>query len=76
MTGVPLGWPIGDWWPGYAYQPVQQAEEGPAQPQILIIHTDGQGRTQTAEAAADFSYVKGCHAIPNGYHCDLPDESH
>jgi hypothetical protein len=75
-NGIPVGWPIGDWWPGYGYQPVQQTDEGPAQPEIFIIHTDGQGRTETAEAAADLSYVKGCHAVPNGYHCDLPDEGH
>jgi hypothetical protein len=24
----------------------------------------------TAEAAPDYGYVQGCHAIPNGYHCD------
>lgn len=75
QNGIPLGWPVGGWWPGYGYPPVQQAE-APAQPEIFIIHTDGQGRTQTAEAAPDFSYVKGCHAVPNGYHCDLPDEDH
>jgi hypothetical protein len=76
QNGIPLSWPIGGWWPGYGYPPVQLAEEAPAQPQIFIIHTDGQGRTQTAEAAPDLSYVKGCHAVPNGYHCDLPDEDH
>jgi hypothetical protein len=76
QNGIPLGWPVGNWWPGYGYSADQQPVEGPAQPEIFIIHTDGQGRTQTAEAAADFSYVKGCHAIPNGYHCDLPDEDH
>lgn len=75
------GWPWGgwgwgdDWWPnsGYAYQPVQQAL-GP--PQVIVIHADDQGRMQTADAAPDVSYVKGCHAIPNGYHCDLPSERH
>lgn len=76
QSGIPLGWPIGNWWPGYGYSTVQQTAEGPPEPEIYIIHTDGQGRTQTAEAAADLSYVKGCHAIPNGYHCDLPDEDH
>jgi len=66
------GWGWGDdWWPGsgYAYQPVQQA---PVPPQVIVIHADDQGRMQTA----DVSYVEGCRAIPNGYHCDLPSESH
>lgn len=38
-----LGWSIGDWWP-YAYQPVQQAEEPPAPPEIININIDSQGR--------------------------------
>ena len=70
------GWPVGDWtggcdWTGgyygYANPPVQQA---PSPPQVIVINTDGQSRMQTAEAPADYSYVKGCHVIPNGYHCD------
>jgi hypothetical protein len=71
-----FGWPIGDWdWGGgYAYP---QAQAAPAQPQVIVINTDGQGRMQTADASdppVDVSYLKGCHAIPNGYHCDLPNE--
>jgi hypothetical protein len=23
-------------------------------------------------APRDYSYVSGCRAIPNGYHCDIP----
>jgi hypothetical protein len=65
------GWPVGDWWPGeYAYQPVQQAQDPPLQPQVIVIRSDGNGRMQTAEAAPDYGYIEGCHAIPNGYHCD------
>jgi hypothetical protein len=40
--------------------------------QVIVIYSDGQGRMKTAEAPADYSYVKGCHAIANGYHCDAP----
>jgi hypothetical protein len=69
------GWPIGDWWwPGNFYQPVQQTEEALTQPQIVYINADREGRMQTADAAPDVSYVKGCHPIPSGYHCDLPNE--
>jgi hypothetical protein len=65
------GWPVGDWWPGgYSYQPVQQAQDPPVQPQVVVIRSDGNGRMQTAEAAPDYGYIEGCHAIPNGYHCD------
>ena len=78
-----LGWnwsgPVGGWWPGdwgsggyygYANPPLAQA---PApEPQVIVINSDGQGRMRTAETPADYSYVKGCHAIANGYHCDAP----
>ena len=60
-----VGWP-GDWgsggYYGYAYPPLAQA---PApEPQVIVINSDGQGRVTTAETPADYSYVKGCHAIP------------
>ena len=75
-------WPAGDWgggyagggYYGYAYPPQPQA---PApEPQVIVISQDGQGRMRTAEAPADYSYVTGCHAIANGYHCDAPTATH
>ncbi len=73
-TGPAGGWWPGDWgsggYYGYAYLPTQQAPT--PEPQVIVIRADGQGRMTTAEAPADFSYVKGCHAIANGYHCDAP----
>jgi hypothetical protein len=41
-------------------------------PQVIMIPGPAGGAPgQTApEAPADYSYVPGCHAIPNGYHCD------
>jgi hypothetical protein len=74
-----LGGPVGSWWPGdwgsggyygYAYPP--QAQAPAPEPQVIVIHSDGQDRMTTAEAPANYSYVKGCHAIANGYHCDTP----
>jgi hypothetical protein len=66
------GWGWGYDWPdnGYGYQSVQQAQDPPTQPQVVVIRSDGNGRMTTAEAAPDYGYVQGCHAIPNGYHCD------
>jgi hypothetical protein len=66
------GWPIGDWWPGgYGYQPDQPAPEPRVQPQVIVIRADGDGHMQTTQAAApDYGYIEGCHAIPNGYHCN------
>jgi len=73
------GWPVGDssgGYYGYAYPTVQQTQAPAPQPQVIVIHTDGQGRMTTTQAAPDYSYVKGCHAIPNGYHCDTTTETH
>jgi hypothetical protein len=65
--GWPSEWGSGGYY-GYANPPQQQ----PSEPQVIVIHDDTQGRMTTAEAPADFSYVKGCRAIANGYHCDAP----
>jgi hypothetical protein len=76
-SGGGWGWPVGDWWPGeYTSQPVQQVQAPAPEPQVIVIRTDGQGRMTATEAAPDYSYVKGCHAIPNGYHCDATTETH
>jgi len=65
----PSDWGTGGYY-GYANPPVQQAP--PPEPEVIVIREDSQGRMATAEAPADFSYVKGCRAIANGYHCDPP----
>jgi hypothetical protein len=73
-SGPVGGWLPGDWgsggYYGYAYPP--QAQAPAPEPEVIVINSDGQGRMTTAETAADYSYVKGCHAIANGYHCDAP----
>jgi hypothetical protein len=65
------GWPYA-WWPDYraetGHPPPQPA---PVQPEVIVIHTEGNGQTTTQVASREFSYA-GCHAIPNGYHCDVP----
>jgi hypothetical protein len=67
------GW-LGDWpyawWPMDTTSP-QVVTEAPSRPEVIVISgaNDGRGR---AVAEDDYSYVAGCHAIPNGYHCDPP----
>jgi hypothetical protein len=66
------GWPVGDLSGGYTgggYYGYANPPQALA-PQVIVISQDGQGRMTTAEAPADYTYVKGCHAIANGYHCD------
>ena len=65
-------WPVGDWGSGgyYGYANPPQEAQAASEPQVIVIHDDSQDRMTTAEAAPDYGYVKGCHAIPNGFHCD------
>jgi len=43
-----------------------------AEPEVIIIGSRNALQEKTApETPPDYSYA-GCHAIPNGYHCDLP----
>jgi hypothetical protein len=79
QNGFPAWWGGWGWgydWPdnGYGYQPVQPAQDAPLQPQVIVIRSDGDGRMTTDEAP-DYSYVQGCHAIPNGYHCDTATQT-
>ena len=60
------------WWPWWSgdngfgwYWPAAE----PPQPEVIVIQTPGQG-PRVAEPAPDYSYA-GCHAIPNGYYCDV-----
>lgn len=77
QTGFPIG--IAPFYadPGFATQVVQApaVEAAPAQPQVIVINTDRAGHT-VAEVAPDFSYVPGCRAIANGYHCDTGGAAH
>jgi hypothetical protein len=72
-------WPGYGYWPddwsdggGYAYQP----QPAPAQPQVIVIHADADQHLVSADPMPDHSYVAGCHAIPNGYHCDTAATAH
>ena len=65
-------WPVGDWGSGgyYGYANPPQEAQAASEPQVIVIRDDSQDRMTTAEAAPDYGYVMGCHAIPNGFHCD------
>lgn len=62
--GYPWGWGWSD-----PQTPVQTVETRDAAPQVIVIRTDDTHRMAVAEASGDVQLVKGCHAIPNGYHC-------
>ena len=72
------GIPIGGIWPGFGWPDATQAVAAPAidataqpQPEVIIMHSDTAAHT-ASEPPPDFGYIPGCHAIPNGYHCDTP----
>ncbi len=74
-------WPY-PWWPIDTTQgwPIDatQSQVGtavPSEPQVIVISGSNYGQGHSAQAPGDppdYSYVPGCHAIPNGYHCDAP----
>lgn len=67
-------WPVGDSSDyGHGSAPVEQ-DQAP-NPEVVVIHTDGEGRMTLSQAAPDYGYA-GCHAIANGYHCDTTTELH
>ena len=62
-------------WPYGLDTPIEAppaAQAVPSQPEVLVIagsHGD-LPENMTPQNPPDYSYVTGCHAIPNGYHCD------
>lgn len=63
---------LSGWWPWWSgdngletYLPVPEAP----QPEVIVIQTPGEG-PRVAQPAPDYSYA-GCHAVPNGYYCDV-----
>lgn len=76
------GWPIAIWpfWPSFDATPMvvtPSGSDGPMSPAVIGVSgspNDAPERTASA-TLPDYSYVTGCHAIPNGYHCDVHHDS-
>jgi hypothetical protein len=73
------GWPIdsGPSWPFFDTAPMQVpsvVSDAPSNPVVVVMSgvSDRAPERATPEAPPDYGYVAGCHAIPNGYHCDTP----
>lgn len=73
-TALPAwGWP---YWPLLDTAPLNTTQTDPDVPSdpyvIVMSNVPGRAPNATVPAAPlDYSYA-GCHAIPNGYHCDSP----
>jgi hypothetical protein len=66
-------WP---YWPPDDTGPLEtpQIESAvPSDPYVIVVSNSPDRAPQRAapEVPPDYSYA-GCHAIPNGYHCDIP----
>lgn len=76
QVGLPATiWPYAPFVDTSATQPAQDEDQSPAQqPQVIILSSGQQPESDYAaqQLPSDFSYVRGCRAIPNGYHCDNP----
>jgi hypothetical protein len=75
-------WPIGIWpfWPGFDAIPMvapSNASDDPANPPVIVVSGSPNDAPERMASATlpDYSYVAGCHAIPNGYHCDVPHDA-
>jgi hypothetical protein len=73
--GVAGFWPY-SWWPTDT-TPAQYAPAVPSEPQVIVIADSHYTQPRVVPSSSpgdppDYGYVAGCHAIPNGYHCDAP----
>jgi hypothetical protein len=74
-------WPIGIWplWPNFDTTPMVVPSSGsdvPTSPPVIVVSGLPSGAPERTASATlpDYSYVAGCHAIPQGYHCDAPHD--
>jgi hypothetical protein len=71
-------WPIGAWpysWP-MDTAPVT-VDGGLANPSVIVISAAPSSAPERTgpQTPPDYSYVPGCHAVPNGYHCDVSSKA-
>jgi hypothetical protein len=78
LKGSPIViWPS---WPFFDTTPIQVpqvASDAPSNPVVIVMSglSDRAPERAIPETPPDYGYVAGCHAIPNGYHCDVPPNS-
>jgi hypothetical protein len=65
-------WPYRPYSDGLPSDDYSTDTEAPAAPEVLVNPwaSNPVPKAGGPEPPQDFSYVPGCHAIPNGYHCD------
>jgi hypothetical protein len=66
------GYPVGGW--GYWPYDNSFSSQAPAVPAVVVVTASPGAVPERSQPTPlpDYSYIQGCHAIPNGYHCDPP----
>jgi hypothetical protein len=75
LGGSPIGiWPFFPFFDTLPIQAPSVASETPSSPVVIVMSdmSDRAPERATPGTLPDYGYVAGCHAIPNGYHCDIP----
>jgi hypothetical protein len=67
-------WPFWPYFDTASMDPAPAAGAGPSDPFVVVTSglPNGASERAAADPLPDYGYVAGCHAIPNGYHCDAP----
>jgi hypothetical protein len=65
-------WPYAPYFDTTPIEAPPVADETPVGPQVIILSNlpGGTHEPTVAQTLPDYGYVAGCHAIPNGYHCE------
>jgi hypothetical protein len=74
QNGLPIIWPYSSFTDATPLEVLPSQDESPSSPSVIVISGLPNGLPDHAvpEAPPDYSYIAGCRAIPNGYHCDTP----
>jgi hypothetical protein len=74
QNGLPITiWPYSSFTDTTPMDVPPSQSEVPVLPPVIAMSgwPNGTPDRTAPERPADYSYVAGCHAIPNGHHCDL-----
>jgi hypothetical protein len=75
QSGLPTAiWPYSSFTDTLPLEVPSTQSEAPVAPMVTLMSglPNGVPDRTVPETTPDYSYVAGCRAIPNGYHCDTP----
>jgi hypothetical protein len=75
LRGSPIViWPFSPFYNTVPIQGPPVASEAPSSPVVIVMSgmSDRASERATPEPLPNYGYVAGCHVVPSGYHCDIP----